>query len=663
MAEIFDIETDGLLDKVSKIHCLVLRNSLTKAVLRCHASGFPAKADLTIEDGLRYMLEQQRQGHYLVGHNVIKYDLPVIVKLYPWFNYDPKLIYDTLVAARVVYSNIKDIDTGLLKKGKIPGKMFGKHTLEAWGHRLGEHKGEYKDWYKSAHPDDYQDGDEWKFFSVEMLEYCVQDTVVTDKLYAKLMSKEYPLVCIDIEHRIGWLMAKQERNGFCFDEAKAAVLYAKLAARRAELERQCAELFEPWQVRLPDFIPKRDNKTKGYKAGVPVPKYKTVIFNPNSRDHIANRLTTLYGWVPEDFTDGGKAKIDEEVMGKLDFPPCTLLTEFLLVQKRVSQIAEGEQAWLKLCRNGKIHGSINPNGAVTGRATHSYPNISQVPKSSSPYGHECRDLFTVPPGWILVGADASGLELRCLAHFMARYDNGKYAAVLLEGDIHWVNVQSMGLTSDERIKDDKYHDILRDGAKTFIYGFLYGSGDEKTGRIVFDIILRCKAAGLPYAELLQKFFAGNESPSSDDLKAAGSKLKTNFMKKLPALGKLIKAVKAAAKEKRFLKGLDGRSIHIRSLHSCLNALLQGAGALVCKYWLIVLEEKLQALGLKHGWDGDYAFCAWSHDECQVACRTQEVADLIAKVAPEMVTVAGEFFNFRCRLNGESKVGLTWADTH
>lgn len=168
---------------------------------------------------------------------------------------------------------------------------------------------------------------------------------------------------------------------------------------------------------------------------------------------------------------------------------------------------------------------------------------------------------------------------------------------------------------------------------------------------------------MPYQDLLNDFFGGNERPSSEDLKAAGGKLKRTFLRKLPALKKLITAVKESAKKNRYLKGLDGRLIHVRSLHSALNTLLQGSGALVCKYWLIILNDELQARGYKHGWDGDYAFCVWSHDECQIACRTQEMVDVVSELAPEMVTKSGEFFNFRCRLDGESKIGLTWADTH
>lgn len=594
MALIFDLETDGFLDVVTKIHCLVIKDTETGEVIPWTGSQISA--------GVHYL---QHCGLTLVGHNIIKYDLQVIQKLYPWFTYDKSKVFDTLVGTRLIYSNVKDIDSGLLKKGKLPPKLFGSHSLEAWGHRLGNYKG------------DYSGG--WEVFSQEMLDYCVQDVEVTANLYQKLMDKQYSPEAIQLEHQVAFLMAQQERNGFHFDEAKAGILYGKLAQRRAELERECAALFEPWEVRLPDLIPKRDNKTRGYIAGVPVPKYKTVVFNPGSRDHIANRLKTLYGWEPQDFTEGGKPQVDEVILGNLKYPPCKLLTEFLLVQKRISQLAEGDQAWLKLVKKGKIHGSVNPNGAVTGRATHAYPNISQVPSGNSPYGHECRELFTVPPGWTLVGADASGLELRCLAHYMAKWDGGKYGEVLLTGDIHTENQKAAGLAT-------------RPQAKTFIYAFLYGGGDGKIGSIV--------------------------GGTADH----GKRLKQKFLRSLPALGRLVDGVKQAAKRGHLI-GLDGRLVHVRSSHSALNTLLQSAGALVCKKWLVLLEDSLKSLGLKHGWDGDYAFCAWSHDEAQIACRNPEIAEVVAKTATDCVRLAGEHFNFRCPLAGESKVGSTWADTH
>jgi DNA polymerase I len=596
---IFDIETNGLLNTVSTIHCLVIKNVDTGEVQTFLNPKEPIAKN--IADGLKLL----QQASMIAGHNVIKFDLPVIQKLYPWFTYDPAKVIDTMVCTRLIWSHIKEIDAGLMKKGTLPGKLFGSHSLAAWGHRMGIHKG------------DYTGG--WEECNDEMVTYCEQDVEVTAALFNKIESKEYSLPAIELEHQVAFLMAQQERNGFCFNEAKAAELYAKLSQRRADLERELKEFFGSWEVRLPDFVPARDNKTQGYKKGVPVKRTKIVEFNPSSRDHIADRLTQLYGWKPTVFTDGGKPKVDETVISSLDYPPCKPLGEYLMVQKRISQLAEGDQAWLKLAKDGKIHGSVNPNGAVTGRATHAYPNISQVPSSGAPYGPECRELFRVPDGWTLVGADASGLELRCLAHFMAKYDGGQYGQELLTGDIHTLNQQAAGLET-------------RPQAKTFIYAFLYGAGDAKIGSIV----------------------GGTE--------AEGKKLKSRFLAKTPALKRLKEAVTAAAK-RGFLIGLDGRSLHVRSAHSALNTLLQSAGALVCKKWLVILEEHLDACGYKHGWDGDYAFCAWSHDEVQIACRTQEVADYVSKFATKAVSLAGEYFNFRCPLAGESKMGTHWGETH
>ena len=594
MALIFDLETDGLLDTVSKIHCLVIKDTDTDEVFT-YRSGFPYE----LEEGIDHLLS----GSLVVGHNIIKYDIPVIEKLYK-VSFDHAKVFDTLVATRVIWAAIRETDSLRIQKGILPGKLFGSHSLAAWGYRMKNYKGDY-------------DGG-WEKFTQEMLDYCVQDVQVTADLYSRILKKNYSAQCLELEHKLAWLMAKQERNGFHFDTVSAAKLYAKLVSRRSEIEADLIATFGEWQVRLPDFIPARDNKTKGYIKGVPVPRYKTVMFNPSSRDHIADRLQKLYGWKPQELTEGGKPKIDEVVLSKLSYEPCAALSEYLMVQKRISQLAEGDQAWMKCEKQGKIHGSINTNGAVTGRATHSYPNISQVPSSGSPYGHDCRGLFTVPNGWTLVGADASGLELRCLAHFMAEWDGGKYADILLSGDIHTENQKAAGLET-------------RNQAKTFIYAFLYGAGDAKIGSIV-----------------------GGDAGD-------GKRLKSKFLRSLPALGRLVDSVKQAA-TKGNIAGLDGRDIYIRSAHASLNSLLQGAGAVVCKQWLVLLEEQLQSK-FKHGWDGDYCFCAWSHDEVQIACRTPEIAQQVAELATDCVRQAGEHFNFRCPLAGEYKIGTTWADTH
>ena len=580
----------------------------------------------------------------ICGHNIIKFDLPAIQKLFPDFHYRKEQVFDTLVASRLIYSDLNDVDMGLMKKNpEFPKRLFGSHSLEAWGHRLGDFKGEYKDWFKQQAGESYKDGDEWRTFSHEMLDYCVQDVHVTTSLYRRLVGRKFPehrLVggkwkkvgeapvsqeALRLEHEVAFLMAQQERNGFCFNETAAGDLYAKLSQKRIELEARCKELFKPWKVRLPDFIPKRDNKTLGYKKGIPVKKYKLVEFNPNSRDHIADRLQVLYGWKPTEFTDGGKPKVDETILAKLEYLPCKIIAEYLLVQKRIAQLAEGNQAWLRCVRDGKIHGSVNTNGAVTGRATHSYPNISQVPANKAPYGVDCRSLFTVPDGWTLLGCDASNLELRCLAHFMSRWDHGKYAHIVASGktkdgtDVHTMNQKMAGLPT-------------RDNAKTFIFGFVYGAGDPKIGQIVHG--------------------------TAQD----GKRLRERFLKSLPALRYLSDSVRLAAK-RGYIIGLDKRHVHVRSSHSALNTLLQSAGALICKKWLVLLEERLQSLGLRHGWDGDYCFCAWSHDECQVACRSREIAEVVGEAALDCIVKAGEHFRFKCSLSGEAKYGTNWAETH
>jgi len=439
MTLLFDLETNGLLNEVTEIHCIVVKDTTTGKV-----DTFTS-AENTIEYGLDFLVKAQDMGASLCGHNVIKYDIPVINKLYPHVDIKEAGVIDTLILARLLETTVKETDLKLMKEEILPKKFYGSHSLAAWGHRLGNYKG------------DYAGG--WETFTQAMLDYCIQDIEVTHSLLQKLTKDDNPQDAISMEHQIAWLMAKQERNGFCFNEKGAVVLYTTLAKRRGELDAELREYFGSWIVKLPDFIPKRDNKTLGYKKDVPVPKEKEIMFNPSSRDHISNRLITLYTWVPTEFTEGGKPQVDEVILGKLPYPPCKLLTEYLTVQKRISQLSEGDQAWMKLSKKGKIHGSVNTNGAVTGRATHAYPNISQVPSGGSPYGNECRELFVVPTGWTLMGADASGLELRCLAHFMAKYDGGAYGEALLNGDIHTTNMVAAGLTS-------------RPQAKTFIYGFL-----------------------------------------------------------------------------------------------------------------------------------------------------------------------------------------------
>lgn len=624
---VFDLESNGLLNTLDRLHCLVISDGKERTRYRPE----------TVEQGIRRLHQAISNHEPIAGHNIINFDIPAIQKIYPWFTvprHKRHLVIDTLVLSRLIYTNLKDRDSGLLRSGRLPGNLFGSHSLKAWGYRLGQ--------LKATFAQESADENAWAIFTEEMLDYNEQDVVVTELLLQKLLSHNYTQTAVTLEHQAAWLLAQQERNGYPFDQDKAKKLEGQLRSRAALLHAQLIKQVPP--IPDKDYIPKRDNKAKGYIANVPIKRYKD--FNPNSRQQIEWIVTNHFGYIPanhELFDDqaNNRLKIDDSTFQYLkNDQACpedlrrlaATFEEYLMVTKRLGQLADGKQAWLNCVqKDGYIHGSVNPNGAVTGRATHSHPNIAQVPKCGTPYGHDCRALFTVPPGWFQAGVDASGLELRCLAHFMYPYDNGVYADTVVNGDIHTMNQQAAGLPT-------------RDTAKTFIYAFLYGAGDAKIGKIV----------------------NGSEKE--------GKKLKRAFLKKTPAIAEVKKAIENVliaqsdkgriVKWKRnYLKGLDGRHLHIRSLHSALNTLLQSAGALLCKKWIVRWEERLIARGLTHGWDGDFAFMAWVHDEAQIACKTEPIANLVVQEAQKAMEDTKEFFNFRVPLGTQGKIGKNWADCH
>ena len=512
-------------------------------------------------------------------------------------------IFDTLIMSRLVWSDLKQNDFRYVKKNKdFPMKLIGSHSLAAWGMRLNNLK------------TDYEGG--WERWTEEMQRYCEQDVYANLTLYERIMSKEPSAESTQLEHDFAAIIRKMEAVGFAFDETKAHALLAQLQSRKALLEGQLQQAFPPWEIREP-FIPKVNNKTRGYEKGVLTYKVKEVVFNPASRDHIADRLKEMRGWKPTEFTANGKPKVDEEVLKRLDYPEAALLVEYLLLNKRIGQLATGQNAWLKLVKNGRIHGHVITNGAATGRCTHNRPNIAQVPSIGAPYGKECRTLFHAGEGFKLVGADLSGLELRCLAHYMARFDDGAYAEEVVNGDVHTANQKAAGLPT-------------RDNAKTFIYGFLYGAGPAKIGSIV----------------------GGSEKE--------GKRLINKFMKATPAIKQLRQAVSQAVKQKGHLIGLDGRVLPIRSEHAALNTLLQSAGAILSKRATVILYDMLDDMGYEFG--KDWALVAHIHDEMQIIAK-EEIADIVGKQAVEAFEAAGEYYDFRCPITGEYKVGDNWADTH
>lgn len=629
---VFDIETDGLLDTTKRFWCGWLYDSYTDL--------YTGYTDL--DEFFDALNKYGTSGYSIVGHNICKFDIPALKKLKgERFAFDVRdVCIDTLVLARLIYSNIKDTDVGLMRSGRLPKALYGSHSLKAYGYRMGELKGTYGE-HEGA----------WDKFTHEMYEYNKQDVVVTLKLFHKLMDKGYPLKAIQLEHDIAWVMAKQERNGFVFDKDQATKLYSELAGKRQVLYENLVSKGGSWTVYKGDKIYKRDNAKRGIKAGVPYPQYEEATFNPNSRQHIAKVLMDR-GWEPTEMTPTGAPKVDEETLKTAKGIDLTEdILEYLLINKRIAQLAEGDNAWLKLMKDDpdgytRIHGSVNPNGAVTGRATHAYPNVAQVPAGRSPYGEECRSLFRVPTGWYEAGIDASGLELRCFAHFLYPYDHGEYVNEILNGDIHTHNQKMAGLPT-------------RDQAKTMIYCMMYGGGDGKLGEVINGTAKDGKA-------LKERFF--NAVP-------AYKELCSDIERTLITASEWVGGVNNVTWRKRVhpdnsnlsithsILGLDRRVVYVRSPHSALNTLLQSAGALICKKWVCLVEENMRKAGYKHGWDGDFAMMAWVHDETQIACRTREIAEDCVRIAQESMRQTQEFFKFNCQLDTEGKIGANWFDCH
>lgn len=523
----------------------------------------------------------------LIAHNGIGFDFPVLNRSWKT-KIRLKNVFDTLIVSRLL----------------DPSREQG-HSLEAWGQSLGFRKINYKavwQWMQGRREE--YDGECFNKPIDSLLEsYCVRDVEVTSKLYLKLCNelneKQFSQESVELEHKVAAIIAEQERNGFKLDTVYATVLLTDIKGRMAGI-------YEQMQDRWPPIVTPRFHK----KSGKPI-KDSVVTFNPGSRKQIGEKLIEL-GWKPKQFTETGQPIVDEGVLSKLDIPEAKLIADYLMLQKRVAQI----ESWLEAVKDdGRVHGKVITNGAVTGRMTHSSPNMAQIPNAGSVYGHECRECWTVEEGNVLVGCDASGLELRMLAHYMKDPD---YTQAVVFGsskdgtDIHTKNQLAAGLPT-------------RDGAKTMIYAFLYGAGPAKIGTIV-----------------------GGGAKE-------GQKIIDKFLSATPALQKLRTLVSKYA-AKGWVPGLDGRRIWVRSEHAALNSLLQGAGAIVMKKALCLFYDKIKA----NKWP--VKLVANVHDEFQFEC-TQAVAEEAGKAARQSIIDAGIYFNLRCPLDGEYKIGKSWRQTH
>ena len=596
---VFDCETDGLYDQATVVHCIVIYDINRKQT-------FTYGPD-RITDALAHLAT----ADVLIGHNLIFYDIPVLQKLHSFVS--KARIIDTLICTRLIWPKelLNDLDTE--QYPQVPTGMRGSASLKAWGWRLADNKINFKDFSQ---------------YSEELLEYCIQDVVITARLWQKIANENYAESALKLEHDFAIAINRQIRSGIPFDVDASLALVDELRAKQQDIETKLKEIF-PSIKHETVFIPKVNNKNRGYIKGEPFTKVTYETFNPGSRQQIVDRLQTKYGWTPEKNTEKGNPVLDDDVLESLPYPEAKVLAEYMLVKKRLGQIAEGNNAWIKLVNNdtGRMHGDVVTNGCITGRCAHRNPNMGQVPAGYSPYGKECRSFFHAPLGWQLLGIDAKALELRCLAGYLAIWDNGEYAKLVTnpEIDIHIINQELFGVAT-------------RDISKRLLYAVLYGAGYLKAGSIIDP----------------------NEKNEAV-LRKLGSTAINSFMKGVPALRHLKEEIENTLKQRSYLIGLDGRQLYCRSAFKGLNVLLQSAGACIMKQVVINIQNNItNNLSLVYGEDWEQMLMI--HDEVQVAAKPEHIVK-IQEQAMAAFPQAQEFFGFRCLIEGDSRVGSNWAETH
>ena len=527
------------------IHCIVARS---------YSDG---KEKVWVGDECKEFASWSKMIDKFIMHNGVSFDAPILNRL-TGSTIKPSQVRDTLIESQL-YNPVRD----------------GGHSLASWGERLKFPKGDFHT---------------FDMYTPEMLEYCRQDVRLTHKVAKELEEegKKFSSKSYDLELKVRTIVDQQERNGFSFNLREAMSFLATLEEEQHELENQAQEMFKPREVQL---------KTK----------VKYIPFNIASRKQIAERLEEL-GWKPTKFTDKGNVIVSEEILDTINMPEAKMFSRYFLLQKRTGLI----KAWIEACQDDdKVRGRVMTLRTITGRMAHNSPNMAQVPAVYSPYGKECRSLWTVsnPDTHVLIGTDASGLELRCLAHYM---NDADFTNEVLNGDVHTANMKAAGLTD-------------RDQAKTFIYAFLYGAGPAKIGKVV-----------------------GGSAK-------AGQQLITKFLTNMPKLKELRENV-VEASQVGTIEALDGRLLHIRADYASLNTLLQGAGAIICKQWLVHITERIHRSGV------DAKLVASIHDEYQFEVAKKD-ANKFGQITKDAMKETEKTLDVKCPLDCDFKIGTTWMETH
>ncbi len=592
MKLVFDIETDHIsVMKVTKVWCVVTKDIETGDI----------RSFTDVTEAINYL----KKASLLIAHNGIMYDLPVLQRL-AGFKFEdwPKTI-DTLILSRLFYNNIRD-----------------RHSLDSWGETLGNYKIKYTD---------------FSGFSQEMLDYCIQDVEVTNDLF-NYIRNDWDLKsfsrAINIEMQFARVISQQVLNGFPFDLEKALQLVQQFDTEIKELSDQLLQIMPQVKDMTAFRAAKKDGRViseteKGYWYLTPSKKderfkeWKYDEPNPYSRLQIVEMFLAK-GWEPKEKTEKGTPIVDETILESLPYPEAKLFARLFRLNKQRSMIKSEEtngNGWISYLCGDRIHGNVNTNAAITGRATHSSPNVSQVDRKNI----EMRKCWKARDGWALVSVDADALEFRLLASELAKYDGGSLTETIENGkkeegtDIHSRNQRAVGLNK-------------RDSAKVFIYAMIYGAGDKKLG--------------LTYAE-----DQGLKNPTPQKLMYIGRESRAKLMDAMTGMKELIL---------EDFMGLDGRPLWPRSEHAKLNTRIQSAGAVVMKMGLINFYILANKSGYVHMID--WGLTANVHDEIVFEVRP-ELAEIMRDLCVRAIEMTTEQFNLGCPIRAQGQIGKNWGEIH
>ena len=610
---VFDIESDGLLDTISTIWCLGIKD----------ANGGDVDVYTDYDDqyeDLEVGLARLKAADTVVAHNGLGFDMPAINRFYPG-TLRFEQMYDTMVA------------------GMLAEPERRSHAIKSYGEQMGAPKGDHTDWTQ---------------YSQAMVDYMIQDVHIGHKVYDYVSSKVTSEAALKTEHAVQWTLTLMERHGYRLDVEKAQELEAELRGEHADIEYRLEQVFgneltpkkATWDwtecawTSIEVITPKVDNKRYNYTKGAPFTPVKPVMFNPGSRTQVARRLMARYPeWKPSVWTPAGQPQVDEKVLGGLQFKEARLMNRYFTLTKMLGQLAEGRNAWLKLVDDeGYVHGRVKSIGCRTHRSSHFSPNMAQVSKRDL----RMREVWIPDPGHVQVGCDASGLELRMLGHYLSRYDDGEYANAVVHGK------SSEGTDAHTRMQKAVQFQS-RDLTKALTYATLYGAGNGKLGEL----------ANKDRSEAGIKTVAKSQEPK------LGAQIRKRVENGILGFGQLDAVCKAKDKKQGCIKGLDGRRVDTAGQHSALNTALQSAGAIVVKKAIELFHFELCVeAGLV---DEDYMPVGWNylaqvHDEVQLTAEPEK-AEQLGQLFKQAIQLAGERLGLRCQLDGEYMIGANWKDCH